>query len=337
MSRSHPALQWGQMEERSLDSNSPQSKSYVPRSLSDGVTAQTNHISVCICTYKRPKFLQRLLAELVDQETGGLFTYSVVVADNDQLQSAEAVVREFAARSTISVTYCVEPRQSICLARNLAIDHASGDFVAFIDDDEFPAKNWLLRLFQASESDDVGGVLGPVKSYFDEIPPKWVVRGKFYDRPNHPTGFAIDWREGRTGNVLLKKRIFANGEPPFSPEFHRGGDTDFFRRMIKKGHAFIWCSEAEVYEVVPPIRWRRTYMLKKALLRGAITLKNPSFGTREVAKSVVAVPVYVVALPFALVLGQHRFMNLLVRLFDHLGKLLALVGLNPVRNAYAID
>src|SRR5208337_800579 len=106
-------------------------------------------ISVCICTYKRPRFLKRLLGKLADQETGGLFTYSVVVADNDQLQSAKAVVSDFAARSTVPVTYCVEPQQNISLTRNKAIENATGDFIAFIDDDEFPTKRWLLALFEA--------------------------------------------------------------------------------------------------------------------------------------------------------------------------------------------
>ena len=47
------------------------------------------HICVLICTYKRPQMLARLLDGLVSQDTGGLFTYSVVVADNDQHESAE--------------------------------------------------------------------------------------------------------------------------------------------------------------------------------------------------------------------------------------------------------
>jgi succinoglycan biosynthesis protein ExoM len=301
------------------------------------MTTQTNHISVCVCTYKRPQLLKRLFEKLVTQETNGMFTYSIVVADNDHLRSAEAVVSDFAAASSIPIKYCVEPKQSITLARNKTLENAVGDFVAFIDDDEFPSKCWLLALFEACNKYCVDGVLGPVKSYFDEKPPTWVVKCGLYERPTHPTGFVIDWREGRTGNVLLRRRIFATGEPPFRPEFHRGGDTDFFRRMVEKGHTFIWCNEAEVYEVVPPIRWRRTYLLKKALLRGAITLKSPTFGARDVAKSVLAVPAYAVALPFALILGQHRLMDLLVRLCDHLGKLLALVGIHPVRSQHAVD
>src|ERR1700722_12982273 len=109
------------------------------------------HIGVCVCTYKRPELLKRLLTELAGQQTRGLFTYSVAVVDNDRLRSAEAVVRDFAAASTVSVTYDVEPVQNICLARNRAIANASGDFIAFVDDDEFPEKQWLLQLYQAAE------------------------------------------------------------------------------------------------------------------------------------------------------------------------------------------
>ena len=75
-------------------------------------------------------------------------------------------------------------------------------------------------------------------------------------------------------------------------------------------------------------------MLRKALLRGATAVLHPTFGKRELAKSLIAIPAYSLALPFALFLGQHRFMNLLVKTFDHLGKLLQLLHLNPVKEPY---
>ena len=106
---------------------------------------------------------------------------------------------------------------------------------------------------------------------------------------------------------------------------------------MEKGHSFIWCKEAVAYEVVPPIRWKRSVMLRRALHRGAVTLLHPTFGAREIAKSLIAVPAYLAALPFALVLGQHRFMDLLIRLFDHLGKLFALLGIKPIKEPSAIE
>lgn len=295
------------------------------------------HIAVCICTYKRPALLGRLLEKLASQDSGGLFTYSVVVVDNDRLQSASAVVSASAAVSDITISYCLEPRQNIALARNKAVENAAGDFIAFIDDDEFPTEGWLLTLFRACHQFDVDGVLGPVKPYFDEQPPNWVVAGKFYERVTYPTGFVIDRAKGRTGNVLLKKRLFENGVPPFRPEFLTGEDQDFFGRMIDQGHVFIWCNEAVAYEVVPAARWKRRFMLKRALLSGKVSVIEPAFGVRAVVKSIVAVTVYTTALPVALALGQSRFMTCVVKLSNHLGRLLALVGINPVREPYVTE
>ena len=48
------------------------------------VSAILPHVTVCVCTYKRPALLARLLDALARQATRGTFTYSLVVADNDE-------------------------------------------------------------------------------------------------------------------------------------------------------------------------------------------------------------------------------------------------------------
>jgi succinoglycan biosynthesis protein ExoM len=299
-----------------------------------GAEHMVKHISVCICTYKRPELLQRLLKELGEQETNGEFTYSIVVADNDAQQSGKDVASQFAAISNVRIVYCAEPLQNIPLARNKAIEHSSGDFIAFIDDDEFPSKRWLLTLFNACQEFGADGVVGPVMRHFDETPPKWILKGGFYERPTYATGFVIDWTKGRTNNVLLNRRILVPGEQPFRSEFRTGEDQDFFRRMIGMGRVFVWCNEAEVYEVVPPVRWRRSIILRRALLRGTVSVAHPTFGWREIAASLVAIPIYVVALPVAGFCGHHRFMTLAEKLCEHTGRLLALVGIDPVKEPY---
>jgi succinoglycan biosynthesis protein ExoM len=104
--------------------------------------------------------------------------------------------------------------------------------------------------------------------------------------------------------------------------------------MIEKGYVFVWCDEAVAYELVPPIRWKRTFMLRRALLRGATAVAHPTFGAHDIARSLVAVPIYAMALPFTLILGHHRFMISLISLFDHLGKLLAVAGISPIQEPY---
>lgn len=295
---------------------------------------KAKHICVCICTYKRPELLRRLLSNLEEQETESLFDYSIAIVDNDRSESARKTVESCARQSKNSISYHVEPEQNIALARNKAVENSRGEFVAFIDDDEAPACRWLLNLFKAFHSFHADGVLGPVMPHYEVEPPKWVVEGKFYERPSHKTGEVLQWKNTRTGNVMLKKDIFKSEANLFRREFGSGGeDRDFFRRMIDKGFRFVWCAEAPVFEAVTSERCKRSFMLRRALQRGQL----PQFTNVDLLKSLVAVPLYTVTLPFLLVVGHHLFMKYLIKNFDHIGRLLAFCGIYLIKEKYVVD
>ncbi len=292
-----------------------------------------DHITVCICTFRRPGFLLRLLTELASQVSDGSFTHSAVVVDNDSAESARQVVAEFAARGTLPVEYFVEREQSIALARNLAVSKARGDFVAFIDDDEFPAADWLIKMRTACIDLQADGVLAPVVPHYDFKPPRWIVRGRFHDRPSPATGTVLPWRLTRTGNALLRRAVLDAQPQPFGSEFASGGeDRDFFRRMIERGFVFKWYADAPVCESVPAERCTRSFLLRRALLRGK-TPYNQSLV--PVLKSMVAVPAYVALLPVALV-RHDWFMKLLVKCFDHAGRILHLMRIRVVKERYVV-
>ena len=107
--------------------------------------------------------------------------------------------------------------------------------------------------------------------------------------------------------------------------------------MIEKGFRFVWCHEAMAYETVPPIRWNRTFMLKRALLRGGVSVRHATSGTTAIATSLIAAPLYALALPVTLLLGQGRFMTCLIKLCDHMGRLLALLGITPITQSYVTE
>jgi predicted glycoside hydrolase/deacetylase ChbG (UPF0249 family)/GT2 family glycosyltransferase len=300
-------------------------------------TAKTPHIAVCICTYKRPAELKRLLKDLDRQKTDGLFTYSIAIADNDAARSGESAVEEMRSTMKVPVKYCAEPEKGIARARNRVIANAEGDYFALIDDDEFPESDWLLKMLEACEEYEVDGVLGPVKRYLDNSAPQWLKRSSLYDRAVQPTGKEVEWRGARTGNALLKRTVFTDGEPPFNVEFAAGEDQDFFRRKIEEGRRFVWSSDAVVWEELPTARWKRSYFLRKAMLYGSYAAKQPDCDAKSVVKSLIAVPLYTMGLPFAALAGQHRFMTLLVKLCDHLGKLLSLVGIRPFHDEHVSE
>lgn len=280
------------------------------------------------------ELLSRLLNRLLEQQTDDAFTFSCIVIDNDQKRSAEKTVGVFQELQKLEFIYDCEPERNFAVVRNRAIQKSRGDFIAFIDDDEVPEKDWLLKLLQTCDQFKCDGVLGPVRPYFENEPPRWLDRSGLCHRPIHPTGLILNWEQTRSGNCLLRRNIFFENGIQFDPAYRTGGeDVDFFKRAIGAGKKFVWCEEAPAYELVPPERMRVTYYLRRALLQGTISLKY-ALGKNHIAdrakiilKSGAALVIYTLALPFLFISGTHRFVRCLVKACHHLGRLSALCGM----------
>lgn len=260
--------------------------------------------------------LSNLISKLQNQLTNNEFTYSTVVVDNDPNQSAKDIVNDLQAKSTMEIEYFCEPEQNIALARNRAVENAKGNFIAFIDDDEFPGNAWLVNLFNTYHMHKCYGVLGPVKPHFDGTPPTWLVRGQFCDRESHKTGTVLDWTKTRTGNVLINASTFREENMRFDPSLGRTGgeDQDFFKRLINAGKSFVWCNEAAVFETVPRERWSKSFYIKKNIQMGGRTgeiVKTDSFNIKclWLTKAAVSISFYSLILPFSILGGKHILMK----------------------------
>ncbi len=301
----------------------------------NGKLNDIEHITICICTYRRPECLYRLLSNINLLETKNKFTVSIVIVDNDNKKSAFNIVEEARKKLKFKLFYCVEEERNIAKARNKAIDYSQGDYIAFIDDDEIPKSEWLLTLYDTIKMYKTDGVLGPVIPKFESQPPAWVLKGNIFERPGHSTGDNLDWPNTRTGNVLLKRQIFTTFENRFNNIFSSGGeDRDLFYRLILEGYSFVWCQEAPVYELILPYRYSRLTLLKRALLRGQVSLLNQDNKKLKVIKSIIAIIIYLSFLPLTLLIGQHVFMKYLIKIGDHIGRLLASIGIKLIKEIY---
>lgn len=300
--------------------------------------ANYDHISICICTYRRQSMLERLIKKLNVQETYNLFDYSIIVIDNDPSGSAKDIVENLAKTLNINIQYDIEPERSIPAARNHALRLACGNYIAIIDDDEFPPPHWLITLYRAFQTFDVDGALGPIIPYFEKKPPSWLIKGKFCERPMYRTGTLLDWYHTRTGNVLLKRKVFDEHGLKFDLKWKTSGsDRAFFKEAIKHGYKFVAVAEAPVYEIVPPERWRKSYYLKRSIVHGYNTYRNSIKGAslkRQVLtaiKSLLALGAYLITLPICLILGPAWYVKCLERGAHHLSQLLARFGIELIK------
>ena len=262
------------------------------------------------------------------------FTYSILVADNDMAESARTVVREWQHGSSIGIRYEVESEQNISLARNKALAVSSGEFIAFIDDDEFAEATWLQNLIVTCKRFSVDGVLGPVIPFYEGTPPEWLVKSELCVRPSFQTGTALhNSKYMRTGNLLICRWIIEDLGATFDPRLGTTGgeDADFFDRMLQAGRSFVWCNEARVYEEVTRERQKMNYLVKRALIRGVTSADQEPLVGLGTIKSVIAVVMYTISLPFLLVAGRHLVVKYFIKDCDHLAKLLAHCGVKLVR------
>ncbi len=158
------------------------------------------------------------------------FSYSVVVVDNDVGESAREVVDGWRDRLPAALCYDVEPVQNISLARNRAVANGRGDFIAFIDDDEFPEPTWLQEMFNVCRKLSADGVLGPVVPLYEGAPPNWLVKSGLCARKSFETGARMEnLRYMRGGNLLFRRDISDAETMVFDPRFGlTGGKTPIF-------------------------------------------------------------------------------------------------------------
>ncbi|MCI4444843.1 MAG: glycosyltransferase family 2 protein, partial [Candidatus Aminicenantes bacterium] len=182
------------------------------------------------------------------------------------------------------------------------------------------------------------GALGPVIPYFEQKPPSWLIKGRFCERPILRTGTLLDWSQTRTGNVLLKRKVFAEHGLRFDLKLRTSGsDRAFFKKAMAHGYKFVAVAEAPVYEVVPPERWKKSYYIRRSLVHGYNTykhyLKDLPFSRQMLMamKSLMALGFYLIVLPFSLILGPARYVKCLEKGAHHLSQLLARLGIELIK------
>lgn len=109
-------------------------------------------VTVVICTRDRPEALDRCLAALAEQSAAPA---EVLVVDNAPVTDGARVV---AARR--GVRYLLEPAAGLSRARNAGARDATGEVVAYLDDDAVPDREWLAHMQGEFRDPEVGGVTG---------------------------------------------------------------------------------------------------------------------------------------------------------------------------------
>jgi glycosyltransferase involved in cell wall biosynthesis len=134
----------------------------------------TIQISAIICTFNRAKYLRKAIQSLVEQ-TLDVGRYEILVVDNRSTDDTKRVVTEEFSHIA-NLRYFYEPIQGLSQARNTGWQNATGEYVAYLDDDAIASSQWLERILEVFETvtPKPGAVGGKIEPIWEAPRPSWL-------------------------------------------------------------------------------------------------------------------------------------------------------------------
>jgi len=227
--------------------------------------------SVVLCTYNRAELLLDCLQSLAAQ-TFNSAQYEVIIVNNNSTDNTQHVAEEFCGKYA-NCRVVIETEHGLSNARNRGIQEASGEYIAFIDDDARARENWLeiaARIIAEHKPDIFGG---PIKPYFKHTPPNWykpeyAVRGDMGE-----TGWLKEGYISGT-NIFFKKSLLVD-YGCFDVELGMKGEyvgyheeTQLVYRAFSEGKKVYFCKELIVDDLVPEYKTSLPYMICARYMNG---------------------------------------------------------------------
>jgi succinoglycan biosynthesis protein ExoM len=235
--------------------------------------------------------LTRTLQSLAAMDKPDGLTIDVVIADDSADGRVPGIVASLVTTPVLDalpfpVRVVPVAARNVSLARNAALDAATGELLAMVDDDEWVAAGWLLRMLAALREFNADCVFGPVHPVYPAGTVDWIVKAN----PLH-----VDWgprgrrvQVGRSGNTLVRRAMITKAAARFDASLGRTGgeDTLFFHTLAQAGAVMIVTDDAMIHEEAPPARVNVAYFRHRAVRTGQIygrfilATAAPSFGAQ---------------------------------------------------------
>lgn len=221
-------------------------------------------ISAVVCTYNRAASLRDTLRSLKRQEVRQGTTLDIIVVDNNSTDDTACVVEETARQIRRPVRYFRERNQGIGFARNRGLSAATGDVVAFIDDDVIVEAGWAQALTECFEQTGADMVAGKIVPLWLTDRPEWLrdeLMGPITALNFGPSRKRLQFHQPILGANVAIRRVSAERFGPFDGTLGRRGtrwvggeDLDMFQRWLRQGAVIFYDPAAVVRHKVEPER-----------------------------------------------------------------------------------
>lgn len=160
-------------------------------------------LSLIICTYDRVELLQSCISSIMEAvQPIPTDLYEIIVVNNHP-ESHTELISALAQHEDIRITR--QPTAGLSLARNTGIQHATGDWLGFLDDDAIVPQDFVGRAIEIIDHHDFDCFGGGIDSWWKYPKPRWMSATYGSKPPLRPTVGLLNPNEYNWGsNILIR-------------------------------------------------------------------------------------------------------------------------------------
>lgn len=195
-------------------------------------------VSVLIPAYNAEKTICRCLNSVLSQT---FHDFEVIVVNDGSKDTTLSMIRGYSEKDA-RVKVIDQPNQGVAAARNVALEHACGEYILYVDADDWIEPNMLERLLELSDDADIvfcGNDNADTPREKKEID---VVAIEYWDQHQQMLEFMKHRRmTGMLWNKLLRRSTTQGCR--FNEKTGYGEDAEFLWQVLKKSNKMIVTNE----------------------------------------------------------------------------------------------
>lgn len=102
-------------------------------------------VSIIVPVYKTEKFLDKCLTSLINQT---LKDIEIVIVNDGSPDNSEEIINRFKKKYPDVIEYVKIPNGGVANARNVGLDNATGEYIGFVDSDDYVEENMYELLYK---------------------------------------------------------------------------------------------------------------------------------------------------------------------------------------------
>lgn len=186
-------------------------------------------VSVIVPVYNVEKYLKRCLDSLINQTLSDI---DIICINDGSKDSSLQILEQYAQKDSRIVIYNQE-NSGLSVARNTGLEHASGEYIGFVDSDDWVDLDFYEKLYKSAKNNNADiAVADFIREHPNKKPKRLKLKEeKIYTTPEDKFMICKVHREGCVWNKIYRTEFIKSINLKFVPKMYYE-DRDFTIRSL---------------------------------------------------------------------------------------------------------